>query len=239
MGAWTVRHRILWFVEHVRRGGLPELRRRVERYTSPKARAAARRRRADGINFDAAHAYRTNEVLTLEDLTITGERTGSRHYEPTPAYDIESALRLLDIPPEEATFVDIGCGMGRPLLVAADMPFKRIIGVEFARELLDIAAENVARRAALRGPDDRIELICSDASLLAIPDGPVAFFFFNSFGSPTLDRLLANIHASWRESPRPIRFIYVNVQHPEIVAAEGFRARTVAPDYHFTIFEPA
>src|SRR6478609_899480 len=204
MGAWTLRHRIFWFVEHVRRGGLPELRRRVERYTSPKARAAARRRRDDGINFDATHAYQTNEVVTIEDLTIVGEPAGSRHYEPTPSYDIETALQLLDIPAANATFVDIGCGMGRPLLVAAEMPFKRIIGVEFARELLEIAERNLARRAALRGPDDRIELISSDATLMPIPDGPLVFFFFNSFGPPALDRFLANIHASWRESPRPI-----------------------------------
>ena len=238
MSGWTLRHRIRWFVEHVRRGGLPELRRRIQRYTSPKARAAARRRRDDAINFDAAHAYQTNQIVPLEDLSISGDSTGSRHYEATPAYDIQAALGLLDVPAVGTTFVDIGCGMGRPLLVAAEMPFKRIIGVEFARELLDIAAQNFARRASERGPDDRIELICSDATLMPIPDGPVVFFFFNSFGSPALDRVLANIHASWRENPRPIRFIYMNVQHPEIMEAERFRAKAVASDYHFTIFEP-
>jgi len=238
MGTWTLRHRIRWFVDHVRRRGLSEIRRRLQRYTTAQGRAAAKRRRDDATNFDAAHAYQTNEIIALDDLSISSDTSSSRHYEATPVYDINSSLELLDLPTADTTFVDIGCGMGRPLLIAADLPFKRVVGVEFARELLDIAAQNFARRALGRGPDDRIELICSDATLMPIPDGPVAFFFCNSFGPPALGRLLQNIHTSWRENPRPIRFIYMNVQHPEAMESAKFRQAAVASNYQFIIYEP-
>lgn len=238
MAKWTFRHRAKWFLEHLRRGGIPELRRRVKRYISPSARAARRRHLADSVNFDATTGYRTNEIVAIDDLTIAADLEGSRHYEGAAIFTIVSVLDMLDLPPEETTFVDLGCGMGRPLLIAAERPFKRIVGVEFARELIDIAAQNFEHRATVHGPDNRVELVCTDAATFAIPDGPVAFFFFNSFGPPVLDRVLANIHESWRASPRPIRFIYLNIQHLEVVHAAGFATLAVAPDYHFTIFEP-
>jgi len=50
-------------------------------------------------------------------------------------------------PPREAlrdfTFIDLGSGKGRVLLMASDYPFKRIIGVEFMPELHRAAQENV------------------------------------------------------------------------------------------------
>ena len=238
MRNWTLQHRVRWLVDNVRRGGAPELKRRVQRFVSPAARAARRKYRVDGVDFDAANGYRTNEIVALDDLTIAGDLEGSKHYEGAASFDVVAALAMLDLPIAEATFIDLGCGMGRPLLIAAERPFKRLIGVDFARELLDIAAQNFARRSARHGPDDRVELICSDAAHFPIPDGPVVFFMFNSFGPPILDRLLDNIHASWREHPRPVRFIYLNIQHLDVVLAAGFRGRAVAPDYHFTIFEP-
>ena len=43
------------------------------------------------------------------------------------------------------TFIDLGCGKGRVLLMASDYPFKKIIGVEFMPELHRAAQKNIAR----------------------------------------------------------------------------------------------
>ena len=49
-------------------------------------------------------------------------------------------MRTLSLPPGSG-FVDFGCGKGRVLLLAAGFGFARITGVEFAKELCDIAKE--------------------------------------------------------------------------------------------------
>ena len=42
-------------------------------------------------------------------------------------------------------FVDMGSGKGRALLVASELPFAKIVGVELSQELHQIAEENVRR----------------------------------------------------------------------------------------------
>src|SRR5687768_7586014 len=43
---------------------------------------------------------------------------------------------------ESYAFVDVGCGKGRPLLVASEFAFQRIVGVELAPHLAKIARAN-------------------------------------------------------------------------------------------------
>lgn len=238
MGRWTIAHRVRWFADEVRRKGLKGLWNGVHARVSPRRRAIQRRRIEDGVTFDAAHGYRTADVMAIDDLDIATDRTGSRHYVGAATYDIQLALATLDLPIEEATFIDLGCGMGRPMLMAADLPFKHIIGVEFARELVEIAAANIAQRARRHGADARIELVHGDASRPPTPSGPLAYFFYNPFGPPGLNRALELIHASWKQDPRPIRFIYVNIEYMGEMLAAGFVSRSVAPNYSFQIFEP-
>jgi hypothetical protein len=48
---------------------------------------------------------------------------------------------------QDFTFIDLGSGKGRVLLMASDYPFKRIIGVEFMPELQRVAQENIRKYA--------------------------------------------------------------------------------------------
>ncbi len=51
------------------------------------------------------------------------------------------------------TFVDIGAGKGRALLVAAESPFYEVVGVELNPELAAVAERNIARVRALVGTE--------------------------------------------------------------------------------------
>ena len=57
-----------------------------------------------------------------------------------------AALRI-DFP--QYTFIDLGCGKGCMLLIAAQFPFRQVRGVEFAPALQAIAEKNIA---VYRGP---------------------------------------------------------------------------------------
>ena len=88
-----------------------------------------------------ANTVRWSEVNDL-DVKSTHKVRGVR-YQPTrirPFKKLMSGQKF----PGESVFVDLGCGKGRVLLMAVECGFKRVVGVEFAHELCEIAKRNVS-----------------------------------------------------------------------------------------------
>jgi SAM-dependent methyltransferase len=55
---------------------------------------------------------------------------------------IRKSLSLVNIE-GNAEFIDLGCGKGRPLIVAAEFPFRALTGIELSPYLCGIARRNV------------------------------------------------------------------------------------------------
>ena len=110
-----------------------------------------------------------------------------------------SALSSLKINFGEFTFVDVGCGKGRAILVAAQFPFRGLFGVEIDPELCVIARANLTLRPELA---DRASIVNEDAVSVTYPDGPLVIFMFHPFLAPVLRRVLANLEKQLRDSPR-------------------------------------
>ena len=76
-------------------------------------------------------------------------------YVPARVRNGRAALR--DAPVRDVsgyTFVDLGSGKGRMLFVAAERPFRRVIGVEFSRSLhAEAEREHPAVSGAVEGAD--------------------------------------------------------------------------------------
>ncbi len=118
------------------------------------------------------------------------------------------ALREVSVRSGEDVFVDFGSGMGRMVLLAAEQPFRRVIGVEFSRQLHDIALANLsAGRATLKCQD--VELIHADATQWEVPDEANVLFFFNPFDGEVLAKVCAQIRQSLGRAPRKLTMIYV------------------------------
>lgn len=122
-----------------------------------------------------------------------------------------SCLRegLSSVPnPEGFSYFDLGCGKGRSLAVAAEFPFREIIGIEIAPELGAVAKANadiLRRRYPNRTP---IKIIVADASRIPFPDGNLVVFLYHSFGKPLLELLIARLMALG--DGREIFFVYEN-----------------------------
>jgi SAM-dependent methyltransferase len=124
-------------------------------------------------------------------------------YQPIEPEIFREIFGQLDIDFERFTFVDIGSGKGRALLLAAEYPFRRIVGVELLRDLHEIAVGNAAH-------DGRIELVCGDAAGFVFPREPLVVYFFNPLPQAGLRKVVRNLEHSVRESPRPVYVIYIN-----------------------------
>ncbi|WP_181969740.1 class I SAM-dependent methyltransferase [Paraburkholderia sp. DHOC27] len=93
------------------------------------------------------------------------------------------------------TFVDIGCGKGRPLIVASEYPFAEVRGYDISPDLVATANANaaaIARRFPARPP---IRAVIADAENLALPAGKIVLFMFNPFGDELMATLLRNLEA--------------------------------------------
>ena len=115
-------------------------------------------------------------------------------------------------------FIDLGSGKGRMVLAAAARyPFKRVIGVELAEQLHEVARANVASsRWRLRCKD--IVLVCSDVLDYEIPDDVTVVFLNNPFRGETFAGVIKNLIASADKNPRRIKVIYSNpIEEPALL----------------------
>ncbi len=187
--------------------------------------------------FDAAHGIATSGYLPWWLL-----RTGSAADAENSGYAgcQPSCLRraLSTIPdPARFTYLDLGCGMGRSLAVASELPFRRIVGVEIAPEIAAAARGNAAvlrERFPERTPAEVVE---GDASAAALPEGDLVVFLYHPFGRALVERLVARLVAA--AAGREIFFVYENPVHGALLDARAefrrWHAETVACDtaaYH-------
>jgi hypothetical protein len=135
-------------------------------------------------------------------------------YQPTEAALFHEMIGTLSAQPgfgfDRFTFIDLGSGKGRALLMASDYPFRRIVGVELLPALHEIAQNNLA---AYRGQSQKcfaLETICSDAIEYAFPAEPTVLFLFNPFPESGLKRVVANLEHSLRQNPRELCVLYHN-----------------------------
>jgi len=105
-------------------------------------------------------------------------------------------------------FVDFGCGKGRALLLAAEYPFRRIVGVEFFPQLVEIARKNLFSYRNPRQVCPDLEVVLGDAALFPIPDAPLVLYFNDPFDGHVLERVVLNIRRSLDHHPRPITVIH-------------------------------
>jgi len=125
---------------------------------------------------------------------------------------IRTALNTLP-PLPECTFIDLGCGRGRPLLVASEYPFRSLIGVELSSSLVLDARKNAARlgqRYAQRPP---LVIEQGDAAQFSIPAGNAVIFLYNPFGEEVIARVISRIEEAVAVGGRAIFVIYYNPVH--------------------------
>jgi SAM-dependent methyltransferase len=181
--------------------------------------------------FDKMHGVDTSGLLPARHLL-----TGHPNDEHVTAYYAvaPSILRALidrwreTIPPHPIssyTFIDVGAGKGRGLLVASEYQFRRVVGIELNPQLARTARGNADHWARTRAADPTssrmatIEVLEQDALDFRLPSKPTLIFMFHPFEAPVLEQFVEGIdrqlatHSEARLSPAPaLDFIYVNAE---------------------------
>lgn len=132
-------------------------------------------------------------------------------------------------------FIDVGSGKGRALLMAADYPFRRIIGVEILPELHRIAEANIGRYESENKKCFALESVCQDAADFQFPDGPLLIYLFNPLPLAALTRLLANLGKSVAAGSRRVVLLYHNPLLERALAEAAFLTKR-AGSYQYAVY---
>jgi hypothetical protein len=177
-----------------------------------------RHKRQSRLNFvfDREHGVETAEELPLETagVPLADVSRGNGVYRPLTEKLFRAAIASIGIDAAKFTFVDIGSGKGKVLFLAADHPFKRIVGIEYASGLHETAVRNVAAYRSKTQKCNAIETVHADALEYELPGGPLLLFIFNALAKEIMLELLNKLdRGAASEQDRPILLIYTNVRN--------------------------
>lgn len=147
------------------------------------------------------------ETLQSEGLTQFGLDPRNRvHYVASPVISLPRVLTRLG-EREYGVFADLGSGKGQALVVAAQLPYERIVGVELSAELNAIAGRNLDRVQSNRRCRN-LELVTSDALAWPIPSDLSVIYLYCPFIDDVFRGVFERIFASYDAHPRPLFVVY-------------------------------
>jgi hypothetical protein len=175
--------------------------------------------------FDLEFGVRTSGLVHGQHLMA--ERRHARHI--TAYYAIAPSVfqgmiarwrRCEPLAPIDAfTFIDLGAGMGRAMLLAAGYPFRAVVGVEINSTLARIGRRNMALWRAAGHARSPMRMLCRDASEFELPQGPCVAFLFNPFSGAVFRRILRrwSRSLSGRAHSAQLDILYVNNQEEGVL----------------------
>jgi SAM-dependent methyltransferase len=178
--------------------------------------------------FDQMYGTDTSGLVPASDLV-----TGHENDEHVTAYYgvAPSILRtLVDHwrkagPPKhitDYTFLDVGAGKGRAVMLASELPFRSVIGVELNPEMARIADANISiwRKAHNADPTAGaiapMQIVLDDALNLELPATPTLIFLFHPFEAPVLKAFLQHVETAFASRPGTVDLLYVNTEHDSL-----------------------
>ena len=208
------------------------------RLLRPSYRRSRTAERAADATFDRTHSVDTGGKIhsaAMHDIE-SDNWVYSNNYEPTRVELFKQMIDAADIELHRFSFIDYGSGKGRVLLLAARLPFRRVVGVEHSPQLHRIAEKNLRSIRFADRCSGPVESIYMDAVQFRIPEEPVVLYFFNPFERTIMSAVWDNVVCSYEGNPRSIVVIYLRPSHSDVWDEVGFLKRHAWSD-EFIIYK--
>jgi predicted RNA methylase len=187
----------------------------------PTLGKAFRMLRRQEINaFDRAHpGVDTSGIVKVWNITGADAQVAGARYVATEQEEFEQALTAIPCDFSDYTFIDVGCGKGLTLMLAAKLGFRRIIGVELGKELAEIARVNLARL------NISADVINANADTYQFPTGNLVVYLYNPFGP----RVMSKVIQSLKRTTEKVWVVYNNPVCSALFDEAGFRLFMTLP----------
>jgi SAM-dependent methyltransferase len=178
-----------------------------------------KRQRYGDIDYDWEHRVDTTSATV-------GWRTrllGLLHtdYQPIEPELFREMIAGLNTDLREFTFIDVGSGKGRALLLACEYPFRRILGIELLPQLNEIARLNIRKFAESHDVRATVETVCGDATEFVFPAEPLVVFLFNPLPDAELREVIGHLDSSLWRCPREAYVVYANPVWEQIIKSNS------------------
>ncbi len=167
-----------------------------------------------GINTTGA-----DDLKTLEEKGIDTDH--ATIYMPV-SYDLLEEILAHPAVKDKQHFLDIGCGKGRALCVAAANGFNKVTGIDFSKEFCQAAEKNLLK-AKEKNKELQYKIYNNDAFYFEIAGDVDCIFMFNPFDDVIMSGVAENILESFELHPRRIILIYVNPLYKQELIEVGFK----------------
>jgi SAM-dependent methyltransferase len=188
--------------------------------------------------FDQTHGTETSGLTWGENLQSghAHDAWNTAYYGIAPSIFAQAMAAVHAQPgfdPAKTTFIDLGSGKGRAVMLAAQLPFARVLGVELNPRLHAVACANLARFAPAPTYSTP-ELLLADAAAFPWPDqlelppqGPLLLFLYNPFARPVLRELLRRVQRELvRSALGEVSLLYINPELDDEIARHPWITKT-------------
>lgn len=181
--------------------------------------------RAIDLCYDRLLGVQTSDYFSAREL---GHQSRECYdYAAVPYLVLRAMLKAVPRALRGSALIDYGCGLGRVLVVARRLGFRRVVGVELADSLVTAGRQNLHAYTEW-------QIVHTDSVEFRVPDEASVFYFGNPFGGDHLRETLRGIADSLARRPRQHMILgYYCVHHLEEAArATGMALRRVEHRAH-------
>lgn len=140
--------------------------------------------------FDAEHGTDTAGIQWWTNPRSENFARGIR-YEPCSPELCEIAIERSGIDPKQFTFLDIGCGKGRPLIIASKYGFDNLIGIDYSAQLCRVAERNLRTYGV-----EQFQVTNADATQFQYPAADTFAFLHHPFDDDVLSVVLEKLQSA-------------------------------------------
>lgn len=175
------------------------------------------------IRGEKKYRIATARLNNLRHLTITGHNLKyAEIYQGAGYFLLEKIFNALKKLKAKGGFVDVGCGKGRVLVVAAHAGFTNITGIDFAKELCDEAIIN-CRQITAGFPSVTWRVNYINAVDYRFNKNAQVIFFFNPFQHEVMEQVIKNLLIALATYRHTMWVVYMNPQHKALFTRYGFK----------------
>ena len=167
----------------------------------------------------------TTAATSLSALEIKGNQLKyATEYMPVSYFTLEAIMQRIPEEIKQGTFLDIGCGKGRAMCVAAAFGYKQVAGIDFAKQLIEAAKQNL-KQIKRQYPHTEYMLKWADVQSLEIKEHVTTVFLFNPFDEVLMRLVVKKINDSLAKKPRRLLVLYCTPRHENLFFDDGFDVR--------------
>jgi SAM-dependent methyltransferase len=159
-------------------------------------------------SFDRRYRVKTSGFIVLNTTSFKASRLGdATQYGPVSGWGFRRFLKRVALP-RHLHFADLGCGLGRACILAADYGFEKVTGVDLAAEFCEQARANVKSCRPPSGRLTPIEILQMDAIDYCDQTDADVFFMFRPFSADFMNRILDKLRLRAVGQKRDLTIIY-------------------------------